>query len=315
VPSQRGERTAEVIRGLSFGSVADQYERYRLDYSDDVVDAVLQYAGRPVRSALEVGRRPRGRLGRGSWPVCLPMGRRWPGAPKRRAGPPSFTPLPAANDLLLADPFAFLVAVIFDQGIPAERAWRAPYDLLRSLGYLDPERVAADDQAVRAAINQPPKLHRFVDRLPEWVSAAARRVVTDYGGDAGRIWGDRPTAIQLMQRLEQFQGIGQKKAAMAVEILERDLHVEVTDMRGSDIAYDVHVRRVFLRAGLAQYDGLEHMLDVARSAHPERPGAIDYPAWLVGRQWCRAGVPDCPNCVLSDACPKLITAASTVRGA
>jgi len=44
-----------VIRGLSFGSVADQYERYRLDYTDEVVDAVQQYAGRPLRSALEVG--------------------------------------------------------------------------------------------------------------------------------------------------------------------------------------------------------------------------------------------------------------------
>ncbi len=44
-----------MIRGLSFGSVADQYERYRLGYPDEVVDAVLQYAGRPLRSALEVG--------------------------------------------------------------------------------------------------------------------------------------------------------------------------------------------------------------------------------------------------------------------
>jgi len=55
VPSQGGDRTDDVIRGLSFGSVADQYERYRLDYSDEVADAVQQYAGRPLRSALEVG--------------------------------------------------------------------------------------------------------------------------------------------------------------------------------------------------------------------------------------------------------------------
>ncbi len=53
--SQRSDRATELVRGLSFGSVADQYERYRLDYPDEVVNAVLQYAGRPVRSALEVG--------------------------------------------------------------------------------------------------------------------------------------------------------------------------------------------------------------------------------------------------------------------
>jgi SAM-dependent methyltransferase len=40
---------------MLFGSVADCYERYRLDYPPGVVDAVLQYAGRPVASALEVG--------------------------------------------------------------------------------------------------------------------------------------------------------------------------------------------------------------------------------------------------------------------
>jgi SAM-dependent methyltransferase len=42
-------------RGQTFGPVAELYERYRLDYPDDVVDAVLRYAGRPVRAALEVG--------------------------------------------------------------------------------------------------------------------------------------------------------------------------------------------------------------------------------------------------------------------
>jgi SAM-dependent methyltransferase len=42
-------------RGMLFGSVADNYERYRLDYPADVVDAVLQYAGQQVASALEVG--------------------------------------------------------------------------------------------------------------------------------------------------------------------------------------------------------------------------------------------------------------------
>jgi SAM-dependent methyltransferase len=42
-------------RGLSFGSAAEQYERYRLDYPDELVDAVLEYAKRPVRLALDVG--------------------------------------------------------------------------------------------------------------------------------------------------------------------------------------------------------------------------------------------------------------------
>jgi predicted RNA methylase len=38
-----------------FGLVAADYERYRMGYGRDVIDAVLAYAGRPVASALEVG--------------------------------------------------------------------------------------------------------------------------------------------------------------------------------------------------------------------------------------------------------------------
>jgi SAM-dependent methyltransferase len=42
-------------RALSFGTVAARYERYRPDYPDDLVDAVLAYAGRPLGAALEIG--------------------------------------------------------------------------------------------------------------------------------------------------------------------------------------------------------------------------------------------------------------------
>jgi uncharacterized HhH-GPD family protein len=230
-------------------------------------------------------------------------------------GQVTFTPHPEANALVMDNPFAFLLAVIFDQGIPAERAWRAPYDLMRRLGHLDPARMLADPETVRTAVAQPPMLHRYREKLPGWLVAAARIVLDDYAGDAARIWNDHPTARQLQQRLDRFPGIGQKKAAMAVEILDRDLGVTIRELDGSDIAYDVHVRRVFLRTGLAEYDDLDHMIDVARRAYPERPGAIDMPAWLIGRQWCHAGLPDCPACVLRDVCPKDIDRANTVRGA
>lgn len=228
---------------------------------------------------------------------------------------PSFTPNPEANALLLADPFAFLLAVICDQGIPAERAWQAPYELRRRLGSLDPATVAADLDAVRRAVKEPPALHRYVENMPRWIVAAATRVLRDYAGDAGRIWGDKPAAVELRRRLEAFTGIGQKKAAMAVEILERDLGVPIGAMEGSDIAYDVHVRRVFLRTGLAERDELDHMVAVAREAYPERPGAIDFPAWLVGRTWRHAGVPACSSCVLGEVCPKELQRAAGIVSA
>jgi SAM-dependent methyltransferase len=50
-----GQPSGNSVRGLLFGSVAERYERYRLDYPDELVDTVLRYAERPVRAALEVG--------------------------------------------------------------------------------------------------------------------------------------------------------------------------------------------------------------------------------------------------------------------
>jgi uncharacterized HhH-GPD family protein len=213
---------------------------------------------------------------------------------------------PGADALIRRDPFAFLIGVIFDQGIPFERAWLAPLELTKRLGHLDPVRMVAEPESVRVAVQTPPKLHRFVENMPAWVVLAAKKVVEDYAGDAGRIWGDEPTARELQRRLTGFVGVGQKKAAMAVEILERDLGVPIRELHGSDIAYDIHVRRVFIRTGLADQDSIEHMVEIARQVHPDRPGALDDPAWRIGKIWCHPREPDCPACVLATVCARLI---------
>jgi len=221
---------------------------------------------------------------------------------------------PRANQLVMEDGFAFLLAVIFDQGIAYQRAWAAPYELKRRLGHLDPVRMESEPEQVAAAIRQAPSLHRFVNNLSQWVVSAARRVTKQYGGRADAIWEGSPTAAELQRRFDEFDGIAQKKAAMAVEILERARKVSITQMQGSDVAYDRHIRRVFLRTGLALYDDADHIVAVARELNAERPGAIDFPAWRVGVDWCHPGVPDCPNCRLREPCPKLVDRAASVRG-
>lgn len=42
-------------RALSFGSVAEAYERFRPGYPIELFDMVMAYADRPIRSALEIG--------------------------------------------------------------------------------------------------------------------------------------------------------------------------------------------------------------------------------------------------------------------
>ncbi|MFB7127102.1 class I SAM-dependent methyltransferase [Kitasatospora sp. NPDC056273] len=42
-------------RALGFGAIAEAYERFRPGYPEELFDLVLGYAGRPVRTALEIG--------------------------------------------------------------------------------------------------------------------------------------------------------------------------------------------------------------------------------------------------------------------
>jgi uncharacterized HhH-GPD family protein len=235
-------------------------------------------------------------------------------AAQLKDGSIQFTPDSDANALVRDDPFAFLLAVISDMGIRAERAWALPYLLRQRLGRLSPAVLIENPEDVRAAVQQEPKLHRFVNVVPAWLVQAAQIVISEYDGDAAQLWADEPTAIELRRRLEAFPGIGQKKAAMAVEILARDLGKPLREMSGGDIAYDVQVRRVFLRTGLAELDEVGHMVAVARALCPDRPGALDLPAWDIGRRWCRPAEPDCPACPLNAVCPRLIDKGSAVRG-
>jgi len=277
--------THAAIRAASFNRLPKQPRRRRPQLTTIVPRRPPGVPHRVVKSLLEYGRRS------------------IPPSSDARFEP---TPNPQANALVMQNPLAFLFAVIADQGVPAERAWQAPHELSRRLGYLDPCRIASSPDAVRAAVKGPPALHRFPQKYSRWLVAAARRVIEEYGSDAGQIWSGGFTAREVFERLNAFEGIGQKKAAMAVEILERDLKVPINEMQGSDVAYDIHVRRVFLRTGLAQRDELDHIVSVARELYPDRPGALDQPAWLIGRQWCKAGTPECITCPLTSVCPKIV---------
>lgn len=216
-----------------------------------------------------------------------------------------FTDLEAADELVRCSPEAFLIGVLFTQGIPAERAWAGPYLLSQRLGHLDLRRLATERDAVAAAVAQPPALHRFKNTVAGWISDMAAMLLDRWDGSAARLWADHPSAAELRRRLEEFPGIGRKKAAMAVELLVRCFDASVCDLSGGTVAYDTHVRRVFLRSGLVDSDTPDEVDRAAREASPASPSTIDLPAWLIGRQWCRPTDPHCDECWLANECPRL----------
>lgn len=218
----------------------------------------------------------------------------------------AFSGVPEADSLLERSPNAFLLGVLFTQGIPAERAWAGPFLLQQRLGHLDMGRLARESEAVGAAVAGPPALHRFVKTLPRWIVSAASRLESLYAGLAQNVWPSGAHVAEVTRRLLEFDGIGDKKAAMAVGILLRHFGVPLQGIECGNVAYDVHVRRVFMRSGLVEADTADEVSAAAARACPRSPGTLDLAAWLVGRETCRPRQPLCDACRLGAVCPRRI---------
>lgn len=219
--------------------------------------------------------------------------------------PGYFTPNLKADKLIWEEPLAFLFAVILDQGMRAERVWEIPYLLRRRLGHLDVRRIVrTKDSELVSVFNKRPKLHRFPKTMALRIKEAGELVLAKYRGDARNIWNDTPSSRELHMRFEEFKGIGQKKASMAVNILVRIFGVKLQDKKGIDVSYDIHVRRVFLRTGLVDKDELQTVVQTARRLYPDYPGILDNPAWVIGRKYCRPKDPKCKECPLYRVCPR-----------
>lgn len=56
-------------------------------------------------------------------------------------------------------------------------------------------------------------------------------------------------------------------------------------------------------------------IDDGKRLHPKRPGALDLPAWAIGRRWCRPANPDCDACPIGHVCPRFVQRGAAVTGA
>jgi len=107
---------------------------------------------------------------------------------------------------------------------------------------------------IRRLLSGPPAMHRFPRQISDAIGGAIRHIRAVYGGDASRIWRDRPSSAEVVFRFLEFPGIGPKIATMAANILARQLKVPFSDYFALDISVDIHVRRVFRRLGLVRPD-------------------------------------------------------------
>lgn len=218
-----------------------------------------------------------------------------------------FTPNQEADKLIWNNPLAYLFAVILDQSIKAEKVWEIPFLLKRRLGHLDVHKIAnIDEHKIVDIFDKKPKLHRFPKTMALRIKRACQLLLERYEGKAENIWADNINPFDLQNRFEEFDGIGQKKASMAVNILVRDFGIGVKNKKGINVSYDIHVRRVFLRTGLTEKDDMNLIIRTAKLLNPDYPGILDNPCWKIGREYCHPNNPKCNICPISNVCLKLL---------
>lgn len=218
-----------------------------------------------------------------------------------------FTNNEEADKFIKQEPLAFLFAVLLDQGAVAERIWEIPYYLKDIMGHLDIHLISRmTDSEIQRVFEQLPSKPRYPNIASKRVRNAAAHVLDRYQGKADNIWNDNPRAGDLQARLDNFDGVGQKKASMATRILGMDLNVPIRNWNEMDVSVDEMIQRVFPRAGLSNTNNPSEIIECARQLNPSFPGALDYPCWDIGRSWCLPQNPNCPDCYISDTCPKIV---------
>ena len=128
----------------------------------------------------------------------------------------------AADELLNTDGTALLIGMLLDQQVPMEMAFHGPATLRQRLGHLEAARVAtmSEDEVV-AVCCEKPAIHRFPGNMAKRVQELCAVVEEEYGGDAGRVWGDASDSAELKRRLEALPGFGEMKVKALASVLAR----------------------------------------------------------------------------------------------
>jgi uncharacterized HhH-GPD family protein len=138
-----------------------------------------------------------------------------------------FTGNDEADELIAREPFALLVGFALDQQVPVQTAFSGPLKVKQRLGTLDPGAIAAADPArVEEAFREKPAVHRFPGNMARRVQDLASLVAEEYGGEAGRVWGDAKDAEDLRRRLAALPGFGEMKIKALSAVLAKRFGVE-----------------------------------------------------------------------------------------
>jgi uncharacterized HhH-GPD family protein len=143
-----------------------------------------------------------------------------------------------ADALIAKEPLALLIGFVLDQQVPLQKAFSGPLELKRRLGgRLEAGEIAGTDPgSLERIFRDKPALHRFPGSMAGRVQELCRAVVSEYGGDAARIWKDAKGGDDLRKRLSALPGFGPMKVRTLGAVLAKRFGVEAAQ----DLVPDHH---------------------------------------------------------------------------
>jgi uncharacterized HhH-GPD family protein len=127
-----------------------------------------------------------------------------------------------ANRLLADEPLALLIGFALDQQVPVPVAFAGPLKIKQRLGTLDVEAIAAlEPSQLEATFREKPAIHRFPGSMAGRLQELCRTVVSEYEGDAARVWTDAVDTDDLRRRIGDLPGFGEMKVKALASVLDK----------------------------------------------------------------------------------------------
>ena len=138
-----------------------------------------------------------------------------------------------ADALVATDPLALLIAMVLDQQVPLEWAFRGPLELQERLKKpLDAKSIARMDPAKFTELfTRKPSIHRYPGSMATRVQDLCRIVADEYGGDAARVWTDASSGTDAYDRIRALPGFGDMKARITVALLGKQFGLKAAGWR------------------------------------------------------------------------------------
>jgi len=139
-----------------------------------------------------------------------------------------FTGNEQADALIARDPLALLIGFALDQQVTVPTAFLGPLKLQQRLGRLDAAELAAlDPDRLVEVFRERPAIHRFPGSMAKRVQELAGVVAEEYGGEAGRVWGEAADSADLKRRIEALPGFGEMKVKALASVLAKRFGLEL----------------------------------------------------------------------------------------